>query len=250
MKFNPFNRNKEALEQVRAANWLKNEQSWDSKIRQAAEIADPAEKVIELKYALIFLEKEIKGISKGIENQAAKKGKAAGRSVWWGTFAGGGAVMLAAAHLPLALAGAAIVFGGDYAAKAMKKSRKESVEKKLKLSAADHEKNMEAKKDAVAMMIVAAMAEHTQEIRDSRKFAEIMQSPELSEVFKAVAAAKELRDNDAAEEKARQAAESGSSAPHAKGDYKHLVGILDEFGEKTGEKNPPAKSGKPKAPGK
>jgi len=214
----PFKKRKEAKEQ-RAVE-IKDgradvEKKFDAAIMKAAEMVDPAAKVLALKGIASDISVQLKNESNAITNKAKShenKTELAGRSV---AYAGAASAFIFGG--PIGWIGAPIMVAGILGSGIIASKRKNAVTKKLRQELGDHLGNLQSQSLLISEMINIAVENNVEPISKSPLYSKVMALPGIADVF-AEAAAKHIAAVKAAEAAAKieaKAEEKTEAAPPA-----------------------------------
>jgi hypothetical protein len=167
------------------------EQNFDTAIKKACEIDDPAEKVIALTEIGKNIEAAIQGEKDSI-SAGAKKAENKADAAGLGTLmAGGGGALAGLALAGVVISGGAslialpVVLGGVVGTRVIASKHANAVQKKLESVSDSHIKNLEDLKELVSVMANSFMENNVEKICKSPLHAQILTLPGIKDKFAA-----------------------------------------------------------------
>ena len=180
-------RKKKRAQEILEKDRLLIERQFSADIQKAAQIEDPAKKIVALQYILNDIDVQRLKEDKDILNQAAQSGKKTSKRVGWGTVAGGLTALVLVAHpvgWGVLLGGAAAGWAGTYAASS---AREKAVDKKLTKENATHTDRLWDLQYTVADMIRETVKNNAEVLKDYPLYDEVKKKYSITEEFLASA---------------------------------------------------------------
>jgi len=197
-----FKKRKEAKE-LRARELsdsrVQTEKKFDASIQEAAEITDPAKKILALREISEGISAQIQSEKSAITKKAQNTQVNTELTGMGSSLAVGAGVIVGVGLLapPLAIVGIPVMMAGVITGKIVSFKRADAAEKKLLEVSGNHIKNMEGQIDLVSAMSDVVIDSNVKELSKSPLFDKVLALPGISDRF-AVAAAKEFAQVDTA----------------------------------------------------